>query len=119
MQLPHYFGGLVKTSSIATFGWLIAAKANVHIAIHLVGILLATLLAVVSWNSYYRNPSSKILLLAIAFALLDLSQIMETLESLGVMFVNLSLPLLGIEFIHTVSFATVALLAAGVLKKEA
>ena len=86
-------------------------------AIHLVGIALAALLAVVSCNAFLRDRRPKILLLAIAFLLLGAQQVMESLESLGFAVVNTPLPLVGIELLHAVSFGAVLFLALGVLKK--
>ncbi len=86
-------------------------------AIHAMGIALATLLAVVSCNAYLRDRRPKILLLTIGFLLLGMQQVMESVESLGFAVVNTSLPLVGIEVMHAVSFGTVLFLAAGVLKK--
>ena len=118
VELQEYFASLVKVSAIGTGIGLIIVKLNVHMAIHVIGLLLATLLAVVSCNSYYRDRRPKILLLAIAFILLDLQQFMELSESFLSLKVNVPVPLLGIELSHLISFATVAFLAAGVLRKE-
>lgn len=116
--MQEYLIGFAKVSAISAGIGLILVRLNVHMAIHVVGFLLATLLAVVSCNSYYRDRRPKILLLAIAFILLDLQQLMELSESLWGLNVNIPVPLLGIEFIHVISFATVAFLAAGVLRKD-
>ena len=109
--------GLAKVSALlATMGLLIA-KIDIHMAIHAAGITLAALLAVVSCNAFLRDRRSKILLLTIAFLLLGVQQVMESLESLGFTVVNTPLPLVSIELLHAVSFGTVLFLAAGVLKK--
>ncbi len=118
VELQEYLIGFAKVSAIGAGIGLILVKLNVHMAIHVAGFLLATLLAVVSCNSYYRDRRQKILLLSIAFILLDLQQSMELFESLWSLNINIPVPLLGIELIHIISCATVAFLAAGVLSKE-
>ena len=110
--------GFAKASALGTGIGLILVKLNLHMALHVIGFLLATLLAVISCNSYYRYRRPKILLLAIAFILLDLQQMMELSESLWSLNINTPVPLLGIEFIHIISFATVVFLAAGIIRKE-
>jgi hypothetical protein len=115
--LQGHLIGLAKVSAfLATLGLLIA-KLNVHVALHAVGIALSTLVAVVSCNAFLRDRRPKILLLTIAFLLLGVEQVMESFDSLGFAVVNTPLPLVGIEFLHAVSFAAVLFLAAGVLKK--
>ena len=117
IRLQVHLIGLAKVSALlATLGLLIA-KLNIHMAIHAVGIALAALLAVVSCNALLRDRRPKILLLAIAFLLLGVEQVMESFESLGFAVVNTPLPLVGIELLHAVSFGAVLFLAAGVLKK--
>ena len=93
------------------------AKLDIHMAIHAMGIALAALIAVVSCNAYFRDPTPKLLLLSIAFLLLVVEQVMEGLESLGFAAVMMPLPFVGIELLHVVSFGMVLFLAAGVLKK--
>lgn len=95
-----------------------AAKVSVHTSIHALGFLLATVLAIISCNSYYRDRSPKILILAIAFTLLDLQQLMELSEAIQLFDFNTPIPFLGIEMVHAVSFATVTFLLAGVVKKR-
>ena len=111
--------GLVKVSAVVGAGIaVVAAKFSLHTSIHVLGFLMATVLVVISCNSYYRERSPKILLLTIAFAFLTLQQMMELSEAVQVFNFNATIPFLGIELVHTVSFATVAFLAAGVLKKR-
>lgn len=118
IELQAYLGIFAKVLAVVASIGLILAKFDVHMSIHVLGFFLATLLVVVSCNSYYRERSLKVLFLAIAFVLLDLHQLMELFGSLGIFDVNIPIPLLGIELIHTVSFATVVFLAAGLLKKN-
>jgi hypothetical protein len=115
--LQEYLSGFVKVSAVGGGIGLILAKFDVHMSIHVLGFLLATLLVVVSCNSYYRERRLKVLFLAIGFGLLDLQQLMELIGYFGILDVNMPIPLLGIEMIHTVSFATVVFLAVGLLKK--
>lgn len=117
MELQGYLAGFAKMAVVGGGIGLIIAKLDVHMSLHVLGFLLATFLAVVSCRSYFRDRSQKVFLLAVAFVLLDLHQLLEAFESFGILAVNLTLPLLGIELIHAVSFATVVFLAAGVLKK--
>lgn len=116
--------GLSKVSAVlVAMGFAVGvslgqiARLNIHMAIHVMGIALATLVAVVSCNAYLRDPSPKILLLSISFLLLVIEQVMEALESLGFAVVMMPLPFVGIELLHVVSFGMVLFLAAGVLKK--
>jgi hypothetical protein len=104
-------------ASVAGIGFGLTARINLHLSLHVVGVLLAGLLAILSWASYFRDRRPKICLLAFAFVLLTLHQLLELSESLGSAYVNLPVPFLGIEIIHLVSFSTVVLLAAGILKK--
>ena len=96
---------------------LILAKLSVHMTLHIIGFLLAGFLAIVSCNSYRRDRRAKILLLVIAFVLIDLQQLLELFESAGVYNVNIAVPVLGIELVHFVSFSSIAFLAAGILRK--
>jgi hypothetical protein len=109
--------GSIGATSLAGLGLIITTRFNVHLSLHIVGISLATLLAVVSWRSYFQDRRLKICLLAFAFLLLDLHQLLELFASIGITYVNASLPLVGIELIHVVSFGTIAFLAAAVLKR--
>jgi hypothetical protein len=117
IELQEYLSGFAKVSAAGAGIGLILAKFDVHMSIHVLGFLLATLLVVVSCNSYYRERTLKVLFLAIGFGLLDLQQLMELIGFFGIFDVNMPIPLLGIETIHTVSFATVVFLAVGLLKK--
>ncbi len=104
-------------ASFAGIGLGITARLDLHLSLHIVGVLLAGLLAVLSWASYFRDRRPKIGLLAFAFVFLTLHQLLELSESLGSFYVNIPVPFLGIEIIHLVSFCTVVFLAAGILKK--
>jgi hypothetical protein len=117
IELQEYLGAFAKVSAVGAGIGLILARFDVHMSIHVLGFLLATLLVVVSCNSYYRERRLKVLFLAIGFGLLDLQQLMELIGFFGIFDFNMPIPLLGIEMIHTVSFATVAFLAVGLLKK--
>jgi hypothetical protein len=108
---------LAKVSALLATLEILIAKFDVHMAIHVLGIALAALIAVVSCNAFLRDRRPKVLLLAIAFLLLGVQQIMESFESLGFAVVNTPLPLVGIELLHAVSFGAILFLAAGVLKK--
>ena len=108
---------LAKISMIAAALGLLIDKLDIHMAIHATGIILAGVIAFVSFNSYLRDRRPKILLLTIAFVLLEVEQVMESLESLGVSLVNAPLPFVGIEVTHAISFGAVLFLAAGVLKR--
>jgi len=104
-------------ASVAGIGFGLTVRTNLHLSLHVVGVLLAALLAILSWASYFRDRRPKIGLLALAFVLLTFHQLLELSESLGSVYVNFPVPFLGIEMIHLVSFCTVAFLAAGILKK--
>jgi len=116
-QIETDFPSSIFAMPFAGLGVILTAEFNLHLSLHVISILLASLIAVVSWRSYFRDPREKIGLLAIAFLLLDIHQVLELASSLGIANVNLTIPLLGIELIHAVSFSTVAFLAAGILKK--
>src|SRR5208282_5536798 len=103
-------------ASFAGIGFGLTARFNLHLSLHIVGLLLACLLAVVSFASYFRDRRPKIGLLALAFLFLALHQLLELAESLGSVYVNFPVPFLGIEIIHLVSFVTVVFLAVGILK---
>ena len=105
-------------ASFAGIGFGLTARFNLHLSLHVVGVLLAGLLALISWTSYFRDRRPKIGLLAFAFLFLTLHQLLELSESLGSFYVNFPVPFLGIEIIHLVSFCTVVFLAAGILKKS-
>lgn len=116
--MQGYLIGLAKVWALLAGISLIVARLNVHVAIHVIGFLLATILAIVSCNSYYRERRSKILLLSIAFIFLEFQQLMELSQSLLSLDVIVPVPLIGIEFNHLISFATVAFLTVGVLGKD-
>jgi hypothetical protein len=96
---------------------LLFDKFNVHMVIHITGIALAALLAVISCKVYLHDSRPKILLLTVAFLLIGVQQVLESFESLGFALVNAPLPFIGIELIHAVSFGAIAFLTAGVLKE--
>jgi hypothetical protein len=104
-------------ASLAGIGLGLTATFDLHLSLHIVGLLLACLLAVVSWASYFRDRRPKIGFLAFAFLFLTVHQLLELSESLGSVYVNFPVPFLGIEVIHLVSLGTVVFLAAGILKK--
>ena len=109
--------GSIFAASFAGLGILLSTRLDLHLSLHIIGIMLATLIAIISWRSYIQDRRPKICLLAFAFLFLDLHQLLELFESLGMTFVNISLPLIGIELIHAISFGTIIFLAAGILKK--
>lgn len=109
--------GFAKMFSFLTAISLVIGEFRIHMTIHALGVSLAAVLGLVSCRVYVQNRTPKTLLLAIAFSLLGLDQVMELLQSLGFAAVNVTLPFLGIEAIHAVSFGAIAFLAAGVLKK--
>ena len=109
--------GLAKVFPFLVAISLMIDEFKIHMTIHVVGVALAAVLAVVSCNVYVRNRAPKILLLTIAFMLLEVEQVMEFFQSLGFTAVNIPLPFLGIELLHAVSFGAIAFLTAGVLKK--
>jgi hypothetical protein len=117
IRLQAHLIGLAKGSAFLAAMGLLIAKLNIHMAIHALGIALAALLAVVSCNAFLRDRRPKIFLLTIAFLLLGVQQVMESLDSLGFAVMNTPLPFVGIELLHAVSFGAVFFLAAGVLKK--
>jgi hypothetical protein len=89
-----------------------------HTFLHVGSCLLATAIFGVSFLAFVRDHRLKVLLLAAGFLLLDIHEIMEFLGVLGIMNPMLPLPgTLGIEPIHYVSFVTVLLFLAGVLKR--
>ena len=104
-------------ASFAGIGLGLTARVNLHLSLHVVGVLLAGLLAFLSWASYFRDRRPKIGFLAFAFMFLTIHQLLELYGSLGSFDVNFPVPFLGIEIIHFVSFCTVVFLAAGILKK--
>ena len=109
--------GLAKVISSLVAVSLMIDAFRIHLTIHVIGVALAAVLAVVSCNAYMRDSRPKILLLTIAFMLLGAEQVMEFLQSLGYTTVMMPLPFLGIELMHVVSVGAIAFLTAGVLKK--
>ena len=105
----------VCLASLAGIG--LTATFDLHLSLHIVGLLLACLLTVISSISYFRDRRPKIGFLSLAFFFLTLHQLLELSESLGSAYVNFPVPFLGIEIIHLVSFGTIVFLAAGILKK--
>ena len=109
--------GLAKVFPFLIAISLMIDAFKIHLTIHVIGVALAAVLAVVSCNAYLRDSRPKILLLTIAFMLLGAEQVMEFLQSLGFTAVMTPLPFLGIELMHAVSVGAIAFLTAGVLKK--
>ena len=104
-------------ASLAGIGFGLTERFDLHLSLHVVGVLLAGFLTLLSWTSYLRDRRPKICFLAFAFLFLTLHQLLELFESLGSFYVYFPVPFVGIEIIHLVSFCTVVFLAAGILKK--
>jgi heme A synthase len=115
--LPGNLIDLAKLSPFLIAIGFLFDKFDIHMMIHIIGVGLAVVLAVISCRVYVRDSRPKMLLLMIAFVLLGVQQVMELFESLGFTLVNTPLPLVGIELMHAISFGAIAFLAAGVLKK--
>jgi hypothetical protein len=117
LDLQLSLAGLAKAFPFMVGMSLLIDGFQIHMTIHVLGVALAAVLAVVSCNVYLRDLRPKILLLTVAFLLLGVEQVMELLQSLGFGGVNVQLPFVGIELLHAVSFGAIAFLTAGVLKK--
>lgn len=96
---------------------LVGTESALHVLFHFASVALATVLLMASWKSCLRDRRLKIFLLAVAFLLFDIHQSMEFLEAIGIFNPRVLIPVLGVELIHSVSFGTIALLTAGVLKR--
>jgi hypothetical protein len=89
-----------------------------HILLHIISIILAVFLSAVSFFSYNRTRSTKILLTALSFFSL---LIVELLDLSNVVLVNQStttIPGVDIELSHIFLIAMLGLFGAGILKIE-
>jgi len=87
-----------------------------HILLHMAGLTIAAFLSVVSFLSYSRSPTTRMLLMAAAFVTLAVVELLYLLQAGGIYVGQLIIPLANIELSHVVLLIMVSLFGLGVLK---
>ncbi|MDQ3083833.1 MAG: hypothetical protein M3Q77_03350 [Thermoproteota archaeon] len=88
-----------------------------HIIIHIISFDVALFLTTISFVSYKKTRSKKILLTGLSFGFLLLTELLYLLQSsnlLGTFYI----PLIEVEFPHVLLLLMLGLFAAGVLRLE-
>ena len=87
-----------------------------HILLHIAGLTIATFLSIVSILAYSRNPTIRMLLMAIAFMTLAVVEFFYLLQAGGIVVGQFIIPTINIELSHLVLLMMVVLFGIGVLK---
>jgi len=87
-----------------------------HILLHVAGLTIATFLSIVSILAYSRNPTIRMLLMAIAFITLAVVEFFYLLQAGGIVVGQFIIPAINIELSHLVLLMMVVLFGIGVLK---
>ena len=87
-----------------------------HIILHIAGLTIATFLSIVSLLAYSRNPTMRMLLMAVAFMTLALVEFFYLLQAGGIVVGQFIIPAVNIELSHLVLLVMVGLFGLGVLR---
>jgi len=86
-----------------------------HVLLHMITMLIAVLLVIISSIAYYRSRSTRMLLLMVALIALSISESINFLASVDVLRFTY-IPLINIEVPHLLILLTLVFLLIGVLK---
>jgi len=86
-----------------------------HVLLHMITMLIAVLLVIISSIAYYRSRSTRMLLLMVALIALSISESINFLASVDVLRFTY-VPLINIEVPHLLILLTLVFLLIGVLK---
>jgi hypothetical protein len=87
-----------------------------HILLHMAGLTLVVFLSTVSFLAYSRSPTTRMLLMAVAFVTLAVVELLYLLQAGGIYVGQFIIPLANIELSHLVLLIMVTLFGLGVLK---
>lgn len=87
-----------------------------HIVLHMAGLTMAIFLSIVSVLAYSRNPTTRILLMAVGFMSLALVEFFYLLQAGGIVIGQVIIPAVNIELSHIILLIMVSLFGLGVLK---
>ena len=87
-----------------------------HILLHMAGLTLVVFLSTVSFLAYSRNPTTRMLLMAVAFVTLAVVELLYLLQAGGIYLGQFIIPAANIELSHLVLLIMVTLFGLGVLK---
>jgi hypothetical protein len=86
-----------------------------HVLLHMITMLIAVLLVIISSIAYYRSRSTRMLLMMVALIALSISEGINFLVSVDVLRFT-SVPLINTEVPHLLILLTLVFLLIGVLK---
>lgn len=111
----------ITVTSVAIYPFIIPHISHpsmiYHIIIHIISFDVAFFLTTISFVSYKKTRSKKILLTGLSFGFLLLTELLYLLQSsnlLGTFYI----PLIEVEFPHVLLLLMLGLFAAGVLRLE-
>jgi hypothetical protein len=87
-----------------------------HILLHMAGLTLVVFLSTVSFLAYSRSPTTRMLLMAVAFVTLAVVELLYLLQAGGIYLGQFIIPAANIELSHLVLLIMVTLFGLGVLK---
>lgn len=87
-----------------------------HTLLHMAGLTIAIFLSIVSVLAYSRNPTTRILLMAVGFMSLALVEFFYLLQAGGIVIGQVIIPAVNIELSHIILLIMVSLFGLGVLK---
>lgn len=87
-----------------------------HTLLHMAGLTIAIFLSIVSVLAYSRNPTTRILLMAVGFMSLALVEFFYLLQAGGIVIGQVIIPAVNIELSHVILLIMVSLFGLGVLK---
>jgi Na+-driven multidrug efflux pump len=86
-----------------------------HIVLHIVSLILAIFLCIVSLSSYFRNGGSRLLFMSLGFISLVVVEILFLFYAArGIQ--DILVPVVNIELPHIILFAMLALFGIGIVK---
>ena len=87
-----------------------------HILLHMAGLTLVVFVSTVSFLAYSRSPTTRMLLMAVAFVTLAVVELLYLLQAGGMYVGQFIIPAANIELSHLVLLIMVTLFGLGVLK---
>lgn len=86
-----------------------------HIILHIVSLILAIFLCIVSFSSYFRNGGSRLLFMSLGFISLIVVEVLFLFYAArGIQ--DILVPVINIELPHIILFAMLALFGIGIVK---
>jgi hypothetical protein len=87
-----------------------------HILLHMAGLTIAIFLSTVSLLAYFRNTTTRMLLMAAGFVTLAVVELLYLLQAGGIYAGQFTIPVANIELSHMVLLIMVSLFGLGVLR---